>query len=867
MHRVVSMRLLPLTLLLVVVAVLATTSTIEAYAPPPSTLIRPSSSFKLKSSSLAVQRVAQGSSFYSDNSDRSQYGQLAVATTLFANHPSSQTTTTADDAAATNSSSTTQPTNTTAKQQARNKQLPQKHGRTRQYHGRRTTRPFAELQYDELILLTDYHLGRGAAAESGEKDGEQSAAKEGEMGSHQLHELTRLVSSWSKWVMWSDQRDGRRGQLRRATLKSSPQTTSTTTTTFSLNHSHKSTAAQMAERCLRKIILEKQTGNPRAIVSIDMYHSVIQAWVKTGSHSGLLHASSLLDYMESNIDEELIPSSVKCYVTVLDGWCKSRSKGAEVKAEEMLDRIDGIGGKRRDSSDNDDGTLQDGTSTALDTHNNNNKDVRYYNNVMNRIATSGKSNAGQEAERLLKNLIDQYKRGDKSMAPNRSSFNTVIKAYANTGGKNAARNAKRILNMMENPSSLGLQDISTEIEPDKVSCTSILMAWANSGHGGDGLCEVDAGEKAEQLLERMEGMYRRGNREIRPDTVTYNSVIKVWGKCGHNQAGDRSERLLNMMLCRYEEGDDQVRPDDVTFNSVIHNMAIGNEADSPQKALKLLEQMEESYQSGLIDAKPDVFTYNSVLNAFARSGCPGSAERAEEILNNLENSFDKGIWDVQPDVCSYNIVINAWGNSGEDIGVGKAVALLDKMSARTNEGKASLKPDITTYNSVLHAWSQSTDRNAPVKALGLLELMFRLYESGKKEAQPDVLSFSTVINSFGKSKLPGKAREVRHLLRRMQQLYKDGQDGMQPNIFVYSAVLNACAYTFGSPNEKEEALKIGIETFEELQSSEIEVNHVAYGSFLRICRKLMPEDDDRRRDLIKRTFRQCCSDGQVGSTC
>eukprot|EP00970_Alexandrium_tamarense_P001585 scaffold181_cov236-Alexandrium_tamarense.AAC.1 len=747
MHRVVSMRLLPLTLLLVVVAVLATTSTIEAYAPPPSTLIRPSSSFKLKSSSLAVQRVAQGSSFYSDNSDRSQYGQLAVATTLFANHPSSQTTTTADDAAATNSSSTTQPTNTTAKQQARNKQLRQKHGRTRQYHGRRTTRPFAELQYDELILLTDYHLGRGAAAESGEKDGEQSAAKEGEMGSHQLHELTRLVSSWSKWVMWSDQRDGRRGQLRRATLKSSPQTTSTTTTTFSLNHSHKSTAAQMAERCLRKIILEKQTGNPRAIVSIDMYHSVIQAWVKTGSHSGLLHASSLLDYMESNIDEELIPSSVKCYVTVLDGWCKSRSKGAEVKAEEMLDRIDGIGGKRRDSSDNDDGTLQDGTSTALDTHNNNNKDVRYYNNV-------------------------------------------------------------------------------------------------------------DAGEKAEQLLERMEGMYRRGNREIRPDTVT--------GKCGHNQAGDRSERLLNMMLCRYEEGDDQVRPDDVTFNSVIHNMAIGNEADSPQKALKLLEQMEESYQSGLIDAKPDVFTYNSVLNAFARSGCPGSAERAEEILNNLENSFDKGIWDVQPDVCSYNIVINAWGNSGEDIGVGKAVALLDKMSARTNEGKASLKPDITTYNSVLHAWSQSTDRNAPVKALGLLELMFRLYESGKKEAQPDVLSFSTVINSFGKSKLPGKAREVRHLLRRMQQLYKDGQDGMQPNIFVYSAVLNACAYTFGSPNEKEEALKIGIETFEELQSSEIEVNHVAYGSFLRICRKLMPEDDDRRRDLIKRTFRQCCSDGQVG---
>lgn len=192
------------------------------------------------------------------------------------------------------------------------------------------------------------------------------------------------------------------------------------------------------------------------------------------------------------------------------------------------------------------------------------------------------------------------------------------------------------------------------------------------------------------------------------------------------------------------------------------------------------------------------------------------------------------------------------------------MALLDRMSARAKEGKSNVKPDPRTYNTVLNAWSQSTDKNAPIKALGLLELMFRRYENGDENAQPDVLSFSTVINAFSKSKFPWKARECRSLLRRMKDLYDDGEESMRPNIFVYSAVLNACAYTFGRPDEKEEALNIGIETFEELKQSGIRPNHVAYGSYLRICRRLISEDDARRSHFITRAFQQCCADGQVG---
>jgi hypothetical protein len=347
----------------------------------------------------------------------------------------------------------------------------------------------------------------------------------------------------------------------------------------------------------------------------------------------------------------------------------------------------------------------------------------------------------------------------------------------------------------------------------------------------------------------------------------------------------------------------------------MHTIANSHAADSPRRAMALLERMERLYESGkLVGAKPDIVSYNSVLDALAKSGGGReSARLAEEMLDDLEELYNSrrqrrrnrsagggggglggsivgtaSSLDIRPDVYSYNIVIGAWANCGY---ANRAVSLLDRMTRQANKGRTSLRPDATTYNSVLHAWSQSSDRNAAVKALGLLEIMLRLRESGGGggggwgggEAAaanfPDVLSFSTVINAFSKSKYPRKARQSRDLLKRMKHLYETGgrREEMRPNVYVYSAVLNACAYTFGRLEEKEEALQIGIETYDELRMSGtsspdddendddgMTANHVAYGSFIRLCRRLMAEDDPRREELITTAFQDCCDDGQLG---
>jgi len=703
-------------------------------------------------------------------------------------------------------------------------------------------RPYADLTASELKQLTEYHLSQNI----GPSTGANGTTSVGAMSPREMHEFSRLLSAWSKIP--------------------------------TRQHRHGVLAAEMAEQCLRELIEERDAGNADAerVLGADLYYSVIRAWLNAGGYQELVHATLLLDLMEQTTGSgasknspdgeggsavDTPPSSsIRCYAAVLDGWCKSSSRGAEVEAEEILKRMGKGAG------------------------------VRHYNNVMNRIAVGGGPDAGKEAERLLDEMIALYNEAKtdeggsddaaessttrpsspaaESIAPNRNSFNTVIKAYANGGGRNAAEDARRILSVMEDPSSLfpGDDYMARRISPDRIGRTTALNALANGG--GSAGEDEDAGERAEELLERMtaEAANRDGDGRDGPDAVAYNSVLKVWGKCGHPDAGERSEALLDKMIRLYEAGDSDVIPDDVSFNSVIHNIANSNAEDSPQRAMRLLERMERSYDSGLIKAKPDIISYNSVLNAFAKSGGPESARLAEELLDTLEaksrkNKDSASVWDITPDVYSYNIVISAWGNCGR---ANKAVELLDRMTSLANKGRANVRPDATTYNTVLHAWSQSKDRNAPVKALGLLEIMLRLREGGDRSADPDVLSFSTVINAFSKSNYPRKARQTRDLLRRLKGLHERGRERMRPNVFVYAAVLNACAYTYGRREEREEALEIAVATYEELSASpDVEANHVAYGSFVRACRRLA-EDDVRRDELISGAFRRCRSDGQVG---
>jgi len=100
----------------------------------------------------------------------------------------------------------------------------------------------------------------------------------------------------------------------------------------------------------------------------------------------------------------------------------------------------------------------------------------------------------------------------------------------------------------------------------------------------------------------------------------------------------------------------------------------------------------------------------------------------------------------------------------------------------------------------------------------------------------------------------------------MDKLYQAGITEARPNEVTYTAVLNSCAFpSVLDSKARRRILDVAMFTLQELQASRYgQPNQVTYGTFIKACANLLPHDDDLLRVVLKRTFEQCCRDGQVG---
>jgi len=58
------------------------------------------------------------------------------------------------------------------------------------------------------------------------------------------------------------------------------------------------------------------------------------------------------------------------------------------------------------------------------------------------------------------------------------------------------------------------------VKPDTVSFTSVIDAWAKSK-------DPDAPQRAEIVLNRMQELFKSGYPDMKPNTVSFNSVLEV----------------------------------------------------------------------------------------------------------------------------------------------------------------------------------------------------------------------------------------------------------------------------------------------------------------------------------------------------
>ena len=81
-------------------------------------------------------------------------------------------------------------------------------------------------------------------------------------------------------------------------------------------------------------------------------------------------------------------------------------------------------------------------------------------------------------------------------------------------------------------------------------------------------------------------------------------------------------------------GDEELKPNVITYNTVINAWAKTGTRHGAETAMKLLDTMER-------EGIADVISFNACIHAWARCGSKESGEMAESVLKRMKERFAK----------------------------------------------------------------------------------------------------------------------------------------------------------------------------------------------------------------------------------
>ena len=156
---------------------------------------------------------------------------------------------------------------------------------------------------------------------------------------------------------------------------------------------------------------------------------------------------------------------------------------------------------------------------------------------------------------------------------------------------------------------------------------------------------------AAQILKQMKKMYDNGgNEDIRPDILTYNSVLYAIAKDKSSVNCGAKIRLVEVLLKRMKEGKEGefIKPDIFSYNAVLTAYMESMESDAATKVRELLPHMIDR------GIDPDLKSYTICINVLAKSTRKGAARKAQESLDTLEQRYRDGSEHLKPDLRCYN---------------------------------------------------------------------------------------------------------------------------------------------------------------------------------------------------------------------
>jgi len=439
-----------------------------------------------------------------------------------------------------------------------------------------------------------------------------------------------------------------------------------------------------------------------------------------------------------------------------------------------------------------------------------------------------------------------------ALRPNTYTYNNLINCFARRG---MVQKAEEYLDMMKTHNLPGMEDVRT-VQVDVWTYNSVLNAHAT--------CRKNKREGAQRALEILDEMKAASGKDgnVRPDSVTYGSVVKCLTNAGGKVNAERAEQLLNELESLYEEsGDSNLQPTTILYNSVLDayaNLRGGEGIENAEALLDRMEELRSKGKDGSADGvSPDAFTFASLIKGWTSASSSSgkgkdndsdnngsdllgrsAAERAQQLLDRMEELHRGGDDAMRPTTVLYNTVLAAWAKSGEKGAAERAEELLGRMqraAAAKDAGGDVPRADTVSFNSAIDAWARAEEYGSAEKAENLLNSMEKQYIAGNSSVKPDVRTYNSCINAWSRTGGPGAGLRAEQLLDRLEALYDEtGDEDVRPNQVTYASVINAHAKSFkkGCGEFAEAILDHMEELYEDDGVAEARPNPIAFSAVL-----------------------------------
>jgi len=257
-----------------------------------------------------------------------------------------------------------------------------------------------------------------------------------------------------------------------------------------------------------------------------------------------------------------------------------------------------------------------------------------------------KSKAAEWAETMLLRIAnDIYEKSARCQASTlilrTKNFNSVIKAWLEAGN---IHQAESILDEMER---LNSHHMLRDLKPDILSFHSVMKGWID-------INRVECGDRVELLLRRMVV------NKLRPTVLSYKLVLDAHIKSSRRGVGiSKAEKVLKLMYSKAGASERCMRPNTKLANILLQAWSQSHFEKKSIRARSLLDWMKKESSNGNIYMNPNFASYTSVMSSCVRSSRDLTEQEKKKNFQILLETFEELAKHrtIQPSRISYRIMM------------------------------------------------------------------------------------------------------------------------------------------------------------------------------------------------------------------